>query len=100
MRPWRLAAASAVGLLAISLCWPAQALTWRIAPDARGPSMVQDAYWAYGPYGRYWVPDRPPPPAYYAPPPPPYYAPPVRPRVWVQPFWNGYQWIPGHWRYE
>jgi hypothetical protein len=47
-----------------------------------------------------------PPPVIYAPPPPLTYAPypypaypyPV-PRVWVPPYWNGWRWIPGHWRY-
>ncbi|MBV9782206.1 MAG: hypothetical protein JO264_00145 [Acidisphaera sp.] len=41
-----------------------------------------------------------PQPVYVAPPPvvyAPYPAP--GPRVWVRPFWNGWRWVPGHWRY-
>ena len=42
-----------------------------------------------------------PPPVIYAPPPPVAYPPypyPA-PQVWVPPYWNGWRWIPGHWRY-
>jgi hypothetical protein len=68
------------------------------------------AYWR----GGVWVgvgpavPYYPPPPVYvpppviYAPPPPVGYPPypyPA-PRVWVPPYWNGWRWVPGHWRYD
>jgi hypothetical protein len=38
------------------------------------------------------------PPVVYAPPPPVVYQPaPVCSSYWVNPQWNGYQWVPGYW---
>src|SRR6266851_3301815 len=103
MRKRRFADPLAAGALVIAMCAPAPvgALTLPGVdagrPGAAAQSPLHQAYWAWGPYGRYWVPDRPPPPAYYGPAPPPYYVPPTRPRVWVERHWDGYRWIPGHW---
>ena len=56
-----------------------------------------------GPAAPYYAPPPVyvPPPVLYAPPPPVGYAPypyPA-PRAWVTPHWDGWRWIPGHWRY-
>ena len=98
-----LAVTIAVGLFVVPVSSPVLAGPTPTAAGkatfARG-GQVQKSYWAWGPYGRYWVPDSPPPPAYYVPPPRPYYAPPPRVRVWVPRHWDGYRWVPGYWRYE
>src|SRR5262249_29263482 len=52
------------------------------------------AYWLHG----VWVPSGGPPYGYYQPPPPPYYGTYARQPVWVAPHWDGYRWVPGHWR--
>lgn len=55
------------------------------------------AYWVNG----VWIEPGAGPYPYgygYRPPPPPAYYPEGR-RAWVERHWDGYRWVPGHWRY-